>query len=174
MPPPMFELMYHKSKNLSLFETLENANTGLHNLQNYVPLYRRFFSLSDANYNNINLNHKYHIKTVKSGTSKNNVIAVFDSDEPLEAKNVFIKYSPLLDPIKYLSGKYDMQSPDLMVIPSYTSTNDVLSVHQKKMNDPNNSSYVDSFFTYLTSQVLETHGFVHGVEFYGSFLSKSR
>ena len=59
MPSTMFELMYHKSKNFSLFETLENANTGLHNLQNYIPLYRRFFSLSDTNHNNKNL--RYHI-----------------------------------------------------------------------------------------------------------------
>jgi hypothetical protein len=30
---------------------------------------------------------------------------------------------------------------------------------------------VDAFFTYLTSQVLHTHGFVHGLDFYGSFLA---
>ena len=39
------------------------------------------------------------------------------------------------------------------------------------MHDVNNSSYVDSFFTYLTSQVLHTHGFVHGLDFYGSYLA---
>lgn len=39
------------------------------------------------------------------------------------------------------------------------------------MHDVNNSSYVDSFFTYLTSQALHTHGFVHGLDFYGSFLA---
>lgn len=171
MPEQMFELMYHKSKNFSLFETLENANTGLHNLQNYIPLYRRFFSLSDTNHNNINLNHQNHVISVEKGTTKNNVVARFESSN--EPKRVFIKYSPLLDPIKYLSGKYDMKSPDLLVLPSYTPTSSVImdSVHQKKMNDPNNSSYVDSFFTYLTSQVLKTHGFVHGLEFYGSFLA---
>ena len=170
MPPPTFELMYHKPKNSSLFETLENANTGLHNLQNYIPLYRRFFSLSETNYNGINLNHRCHVGSVQSGTNKNNVIATIDQDETHESKRVFIKYSPLLDPIKYLSGKYDMQSPDLLVLPSHAPTGAVHSVHQKKMNDPTNSSYVDAFFTYLTSQVLDTHGFVHGLEFYGSFL----
>jgi len=165
----MFELMYHKSKNFSLFETLENANTGLHNLQNYIPLYRRFFSLSDTNHNNINLNHQNHVISVEKGTTKNNVVARFESSS--EPKRVFIKYSPLLDPIKYLSGKYDMQSPDLLVLPFYAPEVVANSLHQKKMNDPNNSSYVDSFFTYLTSQVLYTHGFVHGLEFYGSFLA---
>ena len=164
--PPTFELMYHKCKNVSLFETLEGANTGLHNLQNYMPIYRRFFSLSDTNHNNINLNHRCHATSVQSGGNKNNVAAVFESDDK---KRVFIKYSPLLDPIKYLSGKYDMAASDLLVLPSYANP-EPCSVHQKKMNDPNNSSYVDSFFTYLTSQVLDTHGFVHGLEFYGSFL----
>ena len=164
--PPTFELMYHKCKNISLFETLEGANTGLHNLQNYMPLYRRFFSLSDTNHNNINLNHRCHATSVQSGGNKNNVAAVFESDDK---KRVFIKYSPLLDPIKYLSGKYDMAASDLLVLPSYEMEHPD-SVHQKKMNDSNNSSYVDSFFTYLTSQVLDTHGFVHGLEFYGSFL----
>jgi hypothetical protein len=164
--PPTFELMYHKCRNISLFETLEGANTGLHNLQNYMPIYRRFFSLSDTNHNNINLNHRSHATSVQSGGNKNNVAAVFESDDK---KRVFIKYSPLLDPIKYLSGKYDMAASDLLVLPSYANP-EPSSVHQKKMNDPNNSSYVDSFFTYLTSQVLDTHGFVHGLEFYGSFL----
>jgi hypothetical protein len=170
MPEQMFELMYHKTKNFSLFETLENANTGLHNLQNYIPLYRRFFSLSDTNHNNINLNHKNHVISVEKGTTKNNVVARFESLSG-EPKRVFIKYSPLLDPIKYLSGKYDMQSPDLLVLPSYPQSESTNSVHQKKMNDPNNSSYIDSFFTYLTSQVLNAHGFVHGLDFYGSFLA---
>ena len=139
----------------------------MHNLQNYIPIYRRFFSLSDTNHNGINLNHRFHASSVQSGGNKNNVAAVFESDDK---KRVFIKYSPLLDPIKYLSGKYDMAAADLLALPSYAQMSDVDSVHQKKMNDPNNSSYVDSFFTYLTSQVLDAHGFVHGLEFYGSFL----
>jgi hypothetical protein len=85
----------------------------------------------------------------------------------------FIKYSPLLDPIKYLSGKYDMAAGDLLVLPKYDTIDAVepTSVHKKKMHDINNSSYVDSFFTYLTSRVLHEHGFVHGLDFYGSHLA---
>jgi hypothetical protein len=44
-------------------------------------------------------------------------------------------------------------------------------MHQTKMRDVNNSSYVDAFFTYLTSQVLHEHGFLHGLDFYGSYLA---
>ena len=34
-----------------------------------------------------------------------------------------------------------------------------------KIRDPNNSAYVDSFFTYLTSQLFHSHGFVHALDF---------
>ena len=173
-----FELMYRKNKQPHLFEALENAKTGLHNLQNYIPLYCRFFSLSESNHNAVNLNHRYHATTVvSSGDNKNTVIATLHSnseDETIAKTPVFIKYSPLLDPIKYLSGKYDMSADDLFSVPKHNSTDAtdaVKSVHQKKMHDVNNSSYVDSFFTYLTSQVLHTHGFVHGLDFYGSYLA---
>ena len=174
-----FELMYYKNKHPLLFETLENAKTGLHNLQNYVPLYCRFFSLSESNQNAINLNHRYHAISVESGVNKNTVIATLSAGDELIPKTpVFIKYSPLLDPIKYLSGKYDMEADDLLALPQYDTavkgvndTSAIKSVHQKKMHDVNNSSYVDSYFTYLTSQVLHTHGFVHGLDFYGSFLA---
>ena len=172
MTPP-FELMYYKNKHPLLFETLENAKTGLHNLQNYVPLYQRFFSLSDSNQNAINLNHRYHAVSVESSVNKNTVVATLSADDELIPKTpVFIKYSPLLDPIKYLSGKYDMEANDLLALPHFdTADNANKSVHQKKMHDVNNSSYVDSYFTYLTSRVLHTHGFVHGLDFYGSFLA---
>ena len=168
-----FELMYCKHKHPRLFESLENAKTGLHNLQNYVPMYCRFFSLSESNHEAINLNHRYHVTTVESGANKNTVVATLDSeDETIAKTTVFIKYSPLLDPIKYLSGKYDMNAADLLALPKYDESITVnKSVHQKKMHDINNSSYVDSFFTYLTSRVLHTHGFVHGLDFYGSFLA---
>ena len=167
--------MYHKNKHPQLFETLENAKTGLHNLQNYIPMYHRFFALSESNHTAINLNHRRHVTSVAAGANKNNVMATITSDDDSLLKTpMFIKYSPLLDPIKYLSGKYDMAASDLLALPKYDESIDataIKSVHQKKMHDVNNSSYVDSFFTYLTSRVLHEHGFVHGLDFYGSHLA---
>ena len=40
----------------------------------------------------------------------------------------------------------------------------------KKVLDYNNSAYVDSFFSYLTSQLYHSCYFPHGLDFYGSFL----
>jgi hypothetical protein len=172
-----FEFTYCKRKQQTqsqLFETLEKANTGLRNLQNYIPMYRRFFLLSESNHNSIGLNHRYTAESVTaSGISKHVVIATLKSesdDKPVPKVPAFIKYSPLLDPIKYMSGKYDAQAHDLLQIPMH---GDMMrnSLHKTKMHDVNNSSYVDAFFTYLTSQMLHTHGFVHGLDFYGSYLA---
>ena len=40
-----------------------------------------------------------------------------------------------------------------------------------KLADPNNASYVDGFFSFLTSKVLHEHKFVNGNDYYGSFLA---
>jgi hypothetical protein len=167
-----FEFTYCKHKHPLLFASLERANTGLNRLQNYIPLYSRFFSLSESNHNSIGLNHRRHITAVTTGPNKNTVIGGLETDTPHVSETIlaFVKYSPLLDPIKYMSGKYDMQSTDLLALPSFTEA-PATSVHQTKMRDVNNSSYVDAFFTYLTSQVLHAHGFLHGLDFYGSYLA---
>ena len=50
---------YQKRKNQELFKSLEEPNTlFLSKTQNYIPIYKRFFSLNETNYNSINLNVK--------------------------------------------------------------------------------------------------------------------
>ena len=83
-----------------------------------------------------------------------------------EDKRIFFKFSPLLDPIKYMIGKYDIEDPLLFNLPDVINTNS-----HSKVRDINNSAYVDSFFTYLSSQLLHVHKFEHGLDFYGSFLA---
>ena len=78
----------------------------------------------------------------------------------------FFKLSPLLDPTKYMIGKYDLSNTNLLKLPSLTD-----DLSHPKVRDPNNSAYIDSFFTYLTSQLLHKHAFIHGVDFFGSFLA---
>jgi hypothetical protein len=164
------EISYKKRDNRELFSSLEKLNSVQH-LQNYIPLYNVFFSLNNSNYNNINLNHKFALKQVNSMETYNkyegNLLNV--SNEKLSNDidvKIFFKYSPLLDPIKYLIGKYDMSNTNLLNLPNFE--NNTLS--HPKVRDPNNSAYVDSFFTYLTSQLLHEHDFLHGLDFYGSYL----
>jgi len=68
----MIDINYQKRKNIELFENLEKENTlFLSKPQNYIPIYSRFFSLNENNYNNINLNHKNYITNIKKKVKNN-------------------------------------------------------------------------------------------------------
>jgi hypothetical protein len=169
---------YQKRKNNNLFSKLQsNPNISLTNVQNYIPIYSRFFSLNNNNFNSINLNHNWSVSDIKdinkSDTVDNENIYICklknmsgDDDFSINQK-IFIKMAPLLDPFKYLVGKYNHNDPDLFNMPTIDKT---VKVHPK-LNDHNNASYVDSFFSYLTSQVLHVHQFVNALDFYGSFMA---
>ena len=75
--------------------------------------------------------------------------------------------APLLDPFKYVVGKYNHTDPQLFNLPTFDSSNKV----HPKISDPNNSSFIDGFFSFLTSKVLHEHQFIHGLDYYGSFLA---
>jgi hypothetical protein len=200
----VFELYYQKPRNENLLKNLEETRMGLSDCRNFIPLYSTFFSLNDTNYNSITLNHKYSIQSVIncetiSGSQeqerhfKNIATASVkkradDDEDGIVNVPVFFKFSPLLDPIKYLAGSYDTKNEALLHLPelhslpipssSSSSSNSSSEKYDKethychsKVLDPNNSAYVDGFFSYLSSQLLHAHDFIHGIDFYGSYLA---
>ena len=87
-------------------------------------------------------------------------------------KPIFIKFSPLLDPIKYLSGKYDVADKALLALPKYASKADTADADcHSKLLDCNNSAYVDGFFTFLSGKVMHAHKLCHGIEYYGAYVA---
>jgi hypothetical protein len=167
---------YQKRKNNNLFTKFQtNKNINLSNVQNYIPIYDRFFSLNNTNWNSINLNHQWAISDIKDNKVNDNEEHSFtcklknitDDDELTSTQKVFIKMAPLLDPFKYIVGKYNHTDPQLFNLPTFDSSNKV----HPKINDPNNSSFIDGFFSFLTSKVLHEHQFIHGLDYYGSFLA---
>ncbi len=185
---PKFQLHYRKHKYTP--ERIESAK--LYDIQNYIPIYSRFFDINETNYNGIQLNQKYYLQNiiehptqiVHETTSSLNHLETIIGDDAGNTTNVpiFVKYSPLLDPIRYLSGKYETPASSTTTmggatpttyaktsLPKYNSTPENC---EEKMLNTNNSSYVDGFFSYLTSRALHTHGIVHGLDYYGSYLCK--
>lgn len=164
----VFSIYYKKNHNLELFNSLENSELQLHNIQNYIPIYENFFLLTETNNNSINLNQHYNVTKLKSVDDNNNITA-FISDEKNNSnkKEIFLKFSPLIDPVKYLCGKYD-NDEHILNIPSFNS---LLHNSNIKTLDKNNSAYVDGFFSYLSSQTLHNHDFIHGLDFYGAYLA---
>ena len=166
------ELSYKKNDNSKLFSIFNSReDMKFTHVQNYIPIYTRFFSISETNSNTFNLNHRNQLCDISEILSYNTCSAKLldnDNDNNIIEKKVFFKFSPLLDPIKYLVGKYDISNSDY-VMPSFNREINDDSILQK-IHDPNNSSYVDGFFSFLSSNLLHNHGFIHGTDFYGSFL----
>ena len=163
---------YQKRKNTSLFHNLENQNTlHLSKIQNYLPIYNRFFSLNENNYNSINLNNIWYLTNVdenKDTNSSTYMCTIKNTNtEKTKKKELFFKQAPLLDPFKYLIGKYDTRNKELFSLPQLQSNEQ--EVHSKLL-DVNNSAYVDGLFLYLTNQLSNSYYFIHSVEYYGSFL----
>jgi hypothetical protein len=165
----MFSLYYRKNNNSKLFGQLEN--TGFSSVQNYIPIYSEFFELNETNHSLINLNSKYSISSIKDTHDKTHfLIDVLDEDGSSSEKVAFFKFSPLLNPLSYLTGKYKQLNRESLLTPTINSVISKKDTHLKKIHDTNNTSYVDGFFSYLSSKLLNNHDFVFGNDYYGTFV----
>ena len=61
-----FQLHYRKHKYTP--EPIEPAL--LYDIQNYIPIYSRFFDITETNYNGIQLNQKYYLQNIISHPSQ--------------------------------------------------------------------------------------------------------
>ena len=160
------QLNYEKRKNTILFDKCKNTDIfHFDEIQNYIPIYKNFFELNDTNFNNINLNHLKYIYDIN--ISDDNLEFIIKQNEEVVKQNVFIKFAPILDPFKYMIGKYnkitDFTLPNINQVEKKSAIDD-------KINDCNNSAYVDGLFSFLSSKLLNEYNFVHGIDFFGSFV----
>ena len=147
-----------------LFTQVQDAEwTNLKQPQNFNPIYDEMFELTPTNANTIQLNHKFmlHKLLAKENDCVYNGIVYNNRNNETKNVSVFFKYSPLLDPIKFMMGKYEDSD---ITIPTFGIVKDT------KIYQTNNSAYVDGFFNFLTSQLLHQYHFIHGIEYYGSII----
>jgi hypothetical protein len=130
----------------------------INHFQNYNPIHSLFFDLTEKSYNKIAFNHEYHFVNM-------NKVIHWETHEIIQ-KPVFIKYSPLVDPIRYMTGKYKDDMDKMNILPNPFSSDAPL----EKISYYNNTSYTDNFFSFLASKLMHKHQFLHGVDYYGSFL----
>uniref|UniRef100_A0A6C0DRY9 Protein kinase domain-containing protein n=1 Tax=viral metagenome TaxID=1070528 RepID=A0A6C0DRY9_9ZZZZ len=129
----------------------------IHDFQNYIPIYSTLFNMNEKNYNQVTLNNQYHFM---------NMNTVYDSINKTTCnKPVFIKFSPLIDPIRFMIGKYNSYD-SIRRLPTINNSEECFA----KLVNYNNVSYVDGFYCFLTNILLEKHGFIHGLQYYGSYL----
>ena len=157
---------YYKRNNKLLFEDFQEK-IGIFDAQNFIPIYKNFFNLTSSNFNNINLNHNYHIKSISEKLRKNTYeCEIVDMSGNSAGKiPIFFKFSPLIDPVKYVEGKYSLPIDELKSLPNtldYTTN--------PKIKDINNSAYTDGFFAFLSSKLQSEYKIPHCVGFYGAFI----
>lgn len=157
---------YIKRKNKKLFKDLESSSLKISNLQTYHPIYSDFFNLNNTNYNSVEFTNHVNISGIKEVVNDNHLSCIITKDTEEEVVEVYCKHSPLLDPFKYMIGKYTIEDK-LYNLPSIEN----IDLVHPKINSMYNSSYVDSFFVYLSHQLLHKNNFIHGLNFYGNYLA---
>ena len=133
----------------------------LKHIQSYIPLYKLLFKFKDEDFNKFELDTHHKIIKIIKRLDHNNIEVELSTGEKHQ---IFIKYSALLDPIKYLIGKYNY-SKELFELPKLANKS-----HLKLIN-PYNNAYVDGLFSYVTSCLLHKYNFIHGLDFYGMNLA---
>lgn len=130
----------------------------IENIQSYNPLYNKFFVMNESNYRATSFQTKYQMVDLHQ---------VRNEEGEITKRDVFVKFAPLLDPYRYMIGKYDVEDNTYKTLPQLSSTQESV---QKKLLSIHNASYVDSFFCYITGMLYHHHNIVHGIDFYGSYL----
>jgi hypothetical protein len=147
---------------------------GFTSLQNYIPIYREFFTLNSSNFNAIQLNHQYCIKRIIEQDEYNphtyKASVQHTDNGKTKTLGVFIKEAPIIDPFKLLTGEVKPSSNNLCTLPDFEHMGEKGDPIHNKILNPYNSSYIDGLFNYINGQLLD-RGFIHGLEYYGSFLS---
>lgn len=157
------DLDYSKNNNSNLFKDLEKMN--LFHIQNYVPIYDLLFKMNADNCNSINLEIPEKILSLEKCTTYNSAdVFITTKEHTKKKKNIFFKFAPLVDPIRYMAGKY---KDFYLSLPTFE--NKSTSEYNCKVCNPYNCAYIDAFFTYVSSQLLNS-GFKNALNFHGMYV----
>lgn len=164
------DFSYKKPAIEKLVKQMENEPIGFIKGQLYSPINDIFLELNETNFRSTTLNFPLTFNTIKEAIEDDHCIQLYCDGSAKQITNeAFIKYSPLLDPIRYLVGKYDTSSISLKNLPTIDP-----SYAHPKIQDYDNTSYVDGFFSYLSSQMLHSHNFINSLDCYGTLIGRKR
>ena len=156
-----------------LFDSLCNIDIGLIHPVIHSPITTIFNnSQNDTKLNHIgdkhnDINNYYRLCKFTNKYSDNCVNGYINNhnSSEMQERDIFMKFSPLIDPTKYLSGSIKFETETLV---DSNASNKYLTAFV----DNNKCAFVDGFFSYLSSKLLNEYGFINGIDFYGSFLAQ--
>ena len=127
-----------------------DLNLEYSNIQLYNPIYKKFNN-DIKSYMTIQLLDKCTIETIQHDNNEYRI-----TTKTGDTVNIFIKNGPLIDPIKYMMGKESISAID--------------SLNTFNIEQCNNFSYIDGFFSFLSSTLLSNFNFLNAINYYGQFL----
>lgn len=165
-----FEIHYRKHDNRELFESLIlDSELGLDNLQYYNPLYELFFVYNDTNYGSAILNPKWLADKAETPYANGAIgMDIVSKDGNHIHRDSFVKISPIVDPVKFATGKIEGSLESILRVPTWKKALDAPA----NTYSPYNVPYIDGFFSYLSSQLLNNHNIIHGLDYYGSIIGR--
>lgn len=159
-----FTITYRKSKDKSLLSSLAET-TGLLSPQNYNPIHELFFDMTSSNARNVVFATPENITGIKTKHGDTHyTITITDGNKLTRDTDAFVKFSPVLDPLKHISGCYT--SEDIEGLPRFGGE----SHTHPKATRTTNSSYIDMLCSLLTTHLNATTGIPNFLKFYGSFI----
>jgi hypothetical protein len=143
------------------------------NLQLYNPIYSLYFHIYNTKNSHkcIDIKRRYYIHKlldiVKFKYYHSNCLlnsTIYDSkDNKLLDKEIFCKIIPLLEPLYFIKNNYNNLIHRNPLLPSNYNANTF-----EKINNMNNTAYIDTFFSYICSELTEKDILPCFSKYYGS------
>lgn len=140
--------------------------------QLYYPIFSLFFNIynNETSHKNIDFKRRYFLKEFiniveEDEYNSNKIILskILDvSDNTEEIKNVFVKQISILDTSHILLNHYNLLYKRNNLLPSTYNY-----ITYQKINDMNNSSYIDCFFSYIVGLLNEKNINPSFTKYYG-------
>ena len=102
-----FLFTYRKPDNSPLFESIRDLSSlEVFDQQTYSPICNKFFVLNESNWSKTTFDSPMQVYSLTGSKDRHIVHGIVKDREGREYnKDMFLKYGPLIDPMKYLTGK---------------------------------------------------------------------
>jgi hypothetical protein len=151
---------------------------GINSVQLYNPIFSHYFKFyNNDSYNTFTLKSPKFIGKIKEKLKNeyedSYIKNMFRCDlidtrtnSTIEDRDVFIKILPILDVLSFMKNDYRTDNPKLPNIYNYLTN--------KKINNYHNSAYIDSYFTFLGSKLVDLNLCPTFPEYFGTFSGISK
>jgi hypothetical protein len=172
----MIDIKYYKWDIKEIKQLKKSISNMIHinNLQTYMPIMALYFYFHNTpnSHKIIDFNRRYYIHQI---TNINKYTEHYNSNQILDgiiydkinktcsSMKVFMKISPILDPITYIMNNYNSRPSRNQFLPSNYTYNTT-----SKINSMENGSYIDGFMSYIGDNISSNKLLPCFAKYYGS------